>query len=343
MRTKRKNILRKVVAMTMLVALTIVPSLAVSAKTVEVKGYIEESMTQEEINNANSHFSVTNVTEVYDAENITGSYNDGLIVEGSTTIELLDDYAVFSVFELLDDKTYDLESKLPYSGGTMSLGIFENGEDKFITIDPKDLEEYYEKYPDNYPGSYDKGCRVTITEPGDYYVCVREFAAAGSAEAIITVKGNGTTEVKEQNNKIVAKSTASVVFVNDAEINFDAYNIDNNNYFKLRDLAKVVSGTQKQFNVTWDGENKVINLVSNEAYTAVGGELAEGDGQEKTAVVNSSKINKDGEEVALTAYTINNNNYFKLRDVAKVFDFAVNWDGETQTIKIDTANGYVEE
>ncbi len=54
---------------------------------------------------------------------------------------------------------------------------------------------------------------------------------------------------------------------------FDAYNIDGNNYFKLRDLAKVLSGTEKQFDVTWDSTYKAINLVSGSAYTVVDGEL----------------------------------------------------------------------
>ncbi len=138
-----------------------------------------------------------------------------------------------------------------------------------------------------------------------------------------------------------AAPTASKVIVNGTIISFDAYTIDNNNYFKLRDLGKVVSGTGKQFEITWDGSKNAINLVSKKAYTVVGGELNKGDGLAKSATLSTSKIFLDGSEVKLTAYTINGNNYFKLRDVAQLFDIGVTWDEATSTIGIDTSISYV--
>lgn len=140
---------------------------------------------------------------------------------------------------------------------------------------------------------------------------------------------------------LIAAPTASKVLVNGRSISFDAYTIDGNNYFKLRDLAKAVNGTQKQFDVTWDGEKNIINLISQKAYTAAGGEMMPGDGKEKTPVLNTSIIYKDGVEIPLNAYTINGNNYFKLRDIAQAFNIGVAWDGTTNTIAIDTTTDYV--
>ena len=51
---------------------------------------------------------------------------------------------------------------------------------------------------------------------------------------------------------VTAKPTASKVLVNGKEVAFDAYNISDNNYFKLRDIALQISGTEKQFEVQWD-------------------------------------------------------------------------------------------
>ena len=138
-----------------------------------------------------------------------------------------------------------------------------------------------------------------------------------------------------------AASTASKVLVNGKTLSFDAYTINGNNYFKLRDLAKAVSGTQKQFDVTWDGEKKTINLISNKVYSAPDGVITPGDGKEKTPVLNTSIILKDGVEVPLNAYTINGNNYFKLRDIAQAFNIGITWDGTTNTIGINTTTGYV--
>jgi hypothetical protein len=36
-------------------------------------------------------------------------------------------------------------------------------------------------------------------------------------------------------------------------------------------------------------------------------------------------------------------NYFKLRDVGRVFDFGVAWDGAQNTIAIDTSESYTDD
>lgn len=140
--------------------------------------------------------------------------------------------------------------------------------------------------------------------------------------------------------KASARPTASSVMLNGRKTEFEAYNIGGNNYLKLRDLAAALKGTEKQFEVTWDNEKMVIDLLSGKGYTPVGGEMAKGDGKEKNAVLNNAYIYKDGALIQLTAYNIGGNNYFKLRDVGRVFDFGVTWDGAANTVKINTAAGY---
>ena len=61
--------------------------------------------------------------------------------------------------------------------------------------------------------------------------------------------------------------------VDGKRIECEKYNIDDSNYFKLRDIAYALNGTGSQFSVTWDGEKKLISLVRGEAYEPVGGEL----------------------------------------------------------------------
>lgn len=139
---------------------------------------------------------------------------------------------------------------------------------------------------------------------------------------------------------ITAIPNRSKVQVDGRVIAFDAYTINQNNYFKLRDLAMALNGTGRQFEVTWDGKNNAINLISDKSYTVVGGELVPGDGTEKTAVLNTSTIYLNGQPIQLTAYTINNNNYFKLRDVGQTFGFNVSWDGVRNTIVVNTSESY---
>ena len=63
----------------------------------------------------------------------------------------------------------------------------------------------------------------------------------------------------------VAIPTTSKILVNGKSVTFDAYNINGSNYFKLRDLAYVLNGTQKQFEVTYDAEKKAVKWFHNSA------------------------------------------------------------------------------
>lgn len=137
-----------------------------------------------------------------------------------------------------------------------------------------------------------------------------------------------------------AKPTASKVLVNGKEVAFDAYNINDNNYFKLRDIALQLSGTEKQFEVEWDETNDAILLTSGMPYTAVGGEMAAAGTESRKAELTQSAVILDGAEASFTAYNILDNNYFKLRDLGQAFDFDVSWDEASQTITIDTSASY---
>lgn len=139
-----------------------------------------------------------------------------------------------------------------------------------------------------------------------------------------------------------AKLTKSNVMVNGTKISFEAYNINNNNYFKLRDIAMVLANSNKQFNVKWNEKLSSIEISTNKSYEPVGGELKVSDNiNNKTAYLTESKIYLNGEMISLTAYNINGNNYFKLRDLGKYIDFGVDWNGTTNTISIDTEKGYL--
>ncbi len=138
-----------------------------------------------------------------------------------------------------------------------------------------------------------------------------------------------------------ATPTAATVQVNGQTIAFDAYNINGNNFFKLRDLAFVLSGSQVQFEVTWDQSANAIRMTSGKSYTPVGGEMAAGGKINQIAIPTASKLLLDWNPLTLTAYNINGNNYFKLRDLGEIFNFSVEWDGNQKLITIDTTRPYI--
>jgi predicted kinase len=139
-------------------------------------------------------------------------------------------------------------------------------------------------------------------------------------------------------NKIVAPSGQKVI-VNGKSMDFDAYNIEGYNYFKLIDLAYALSGTAKQFDVSYDSAKNAVVITSGGKYAATGAELTKGSGGSKSVSASSQNILLNGKQVNWSAYNIDGRNYFMLKDIALAFGFIVSFDGETNSVKIDTTAG----
>jgi len=151
-------------------------------------------------------------------------------------------------------------------------------------------------------------------------------------------------EISTAPSSFTVKPTLSTIFVNGVATQFEAYLIDGYNYFKLRDLALSVRGTEKQFEVGWNNTTRAITLTSGEPYTPTGQEMIKGNGIAKTATLNSNIIiSKDNAPVKITAYLINGNNFVKLRDVMRLFDIGVTYNTVTRDIGINTAIRYSDE
>ncbi|MDF2613274.1 MAG: hypothetical protein K0S71_1060 [Clostridia bacterium] len=154
------------------------------------------------------------------------------------------------------------------------------------------------------------------------------------------VKENGLT-YKTISAPVTAKVLTSKVSVNGVQKTVEAYTISGGNYFKIRDLACLLKGSKKQFNVTLNSTKKEITMQSNKPYKAVKGDLAKGDGKDKTAVLSTYKININGKEVKLTAYIIAGATYFNLNDIMKAFNVGTAQDTAKNTITINTSMDYV--
>ncbi len=186
------------------------------------------------------------------------------------------------------------------------------------------------------PGSVTTG----VLAPGTYWLYLSGFVqlsdTVGGSYCVTT-----TFYPNSPAKEVSAQPTKSTVTVDGKAVAFQAYNIGGNNYFKLRDLACALRDGGKPFEVTWDAAQGAIVLTTGQPYTVVGGELtASAATSALTAAPSSALLVADELQRACKAYTIGGNNYFKLRDIAAIVDFSVEWDGSTQTISIDTAKGY---
>jgi len=142
----------------------------------------------------------------------------------------------------------------------------------------------------------------------------------------------------------IANPTSATVLVNGESIDFDAYNIGGNNYFKLRDVAFVLNGTEKQFELGWDADTKTATITPGQAYTPNNSEMSSKKGTEpKPANSSNTSFILGGEKVTFTAYNIDGSNYIKIRDIGAALDFFLGYDNATRTITVDTSKGYVPE
>ena len=116
------------------------------------------------------------------------------------------------------------------------------------------------------------------------------------------------------------------------------YNIGGSNYIKLRDLAFLLRGTENRFSVAWDAEAGIIRVVPGEDYVPVGGELTAAEDGAASAAPGTQPICIDGAVQAIAEYSIRDNNYFRLRDLAPFLGFAVDFDAEVNAAVVESAD-----
>jgi len=261
------------------------------------------------------------VDPTFEEYEITGSFYDGLAaIRKDGRYGYIDTSGNMVISLDLDD---GIGLCSPFSDG-LAVAHGENGKCGCINTDGKFV------IPMEYDSinSFTEGYALFKKEKNGKYGLFENTAVTGN-------KSSATSTTAT----LTATPTSSTVLVNGESKSFDAYTINQNNYFKLRDLAFVLSGTEAQFEVSWDGANNAITLTSGQPYTVVGGEMALSGAGAQTAALTTSTVYVDGAAVSVTAYTIGGYNYFKLRDIGGAIGFGIGWDGASNTITIDTGTG----
>ena len=285
-----------------------------AAETVKINGYQHYEVGYGAIT-AEYQISLSNVVkeEGTDTGYAVGTY----YCQGSTEVVALDQLDAFGVSKAakVPDGDYYLETE-------------------FLVPDGYTTEEWETLYYEE-DRPVPKGTKYTLG-PGVYYAYGNYGPLDGGINVLVMVEaGEGQVQSQPATNQIQAIYNSATVSLNGQPMEFEAYNINGNNYFKLRDVAIALASTPQCFDVAWDQEKQVINLVSGQTYSrAQTDTIAKGDGQNKTATAYESGILLNGNPAALEAYTINNNNFFKLRDLCVLFGVEVQWDAAKNQITL---------
>lgn len=187
-------------------------------------------------------------------------------------------------------------------------------------------------------------CKVTIDT---YNEIMRKYTSHYDGFAVLKKSGKNYCLLEMQNNirnvsashflqytSKTAVPNSSKVLINGKSVALEAYNIDGNNYFKLRDLAASLSDTNAAFTVEWDSNKNAINLQKGINYMGTISAVMSKRNQQAVESINPLYI--DDELVFVAAYNINGNTYFKLRDLGKLTGFTVGFDSGSNTVTIET-------
>lgn len=153
-------------------------------------------------------------------------------------------------------------------------------------------------------------------------VIAASLPTAGAANALTVVP----TSAKGQ-----------AVYVGSTRVYPTGYNINDNNYFKLRDVGKLAG-----FGVNWNEDTRTVEISTTRTAPELTG-ITDTAVTGATAKPTDQRITVDGKEVSMTAYKIKGNNYVKLRDIGKTINFGVSFNMATKAVSIDPNDTYVEE
>lgn len=159
-----------------------------------------------------------------------------------------------------------------------------------------------------------------------------EFRAAGS------VPTAPTSPTAPSGSPASAAPTNDSLTVDGKTAGTTVFKINDNNYFKLRDVAALLNASAKQFSVGY--ENGLVTITTGTGYAKLTGDLqGPASGGAREALPSDDAISVNGQKVTLTAYKIDGSNYFKLRDLGQALNFYVGWSAE-RGMYIETGRGY---
>lgn len=193
-----------------------------------------------------------------------------------------------------------------------------------------------------------QGCQTAVKQ----YYSKTEIAGANQSQENTAAlpekeeeKGSNTAEPvtpPAEDTIVPALASKASIMVDNKPVAFEVYNINDNNYFKLRDVASALSGSKKQFDTVWDEAKQVIQINPNTAYTEVDGIVVPKKAENTEAIQRLTKLSYEEKEINMISYNIQGNNFYKLRDMAELIPFGVAWDEGSQTVLVDTTKSYTE-
>lgn len=146
-------------------------------------------------------------------------------------------------------------------------------------------------------------------------------------------------EAKEVKEKVEekevrkVKATTQKVRLDDKDVAIYGYNIDGENYFKLRDVAAVLKDSKVKFGVEY--KDGLVTLTKGADYKALDTDQKEVKA-ESEAMLTNDKVKVGETDLTAKAFKIDGNNYYRVRDLGKALEFGVDYDEASNTVLLSS-------
>ena len=183
------------------------------------------------------------------------------------------------------------------------------------------------------------------------------FVMSSGNSPVLTITVKGAEEVEEvetgptykpmaplhsAGTVVDATKTNNKLVMGDDELEFPAVKIGGYNWIKLRDFAMYLTGIKKQFSVSYDQSTQIIDIRTGGNYQPLGDELENNLPDVSSAISTQQRLRVNGEFIDVAAYNIKGYNYFRMRDLAIILNFAIDYDDTSGMITLDLDNPYWE-
>ena len=128
--------------------------------------------------------------------------------------------------------------------------------------------------------------------------------------------------------------TQQKILFNGTSLEMEVYNVDGDNYFKLRDIAYLLRNTSYACSVDFSTPLLTVWVRPGGTYTPNGDEMVSGVNDASTCKSSQWLLLVNGMYRSCSVYNIGGNNFFRLRDLGNIIGFSVDYDAATNSAVI---------
>lgn len=144
----------------------------------------------------------------------------------------------------------------------------------------------------------------------------------------------------EREKSIKYVPVTSSIVVDGKRMQMSGFNISDNTYYKLRDIAYLLNGTNKQFDVVYDMEKSAIVMQPGKSYLREENEEGASDIKDMKLEEKQVDLYLKDEYHQFMGYMIHGNTYIKIRDLVTLLEMEIEWSNETKEITLVTRTQY---